>query len=215
MRDAEKSLRIQILATEHWSLLASRSTTQNEVLSRIGMFLTLVSAALVSLALVGQATRFTGPFPVFAIAVLVIVDIVGVLTQVRVVNVAMEDLMYVLALNRLRGSYVEVDPGVAPSLMASPFDDRPGAEHTYYFLTPKRGASQVAGSSMIFVIAVNATLIGLLVAVIASLLGAALWGSAVVGAAVALLFAAGSTLVGGRRFSRVWVDHEPLHPSPK
>lgn len=215
MRDAEKSLRIQILATEHWSLLASRSTTQNEVLSRIGMFLTLVSAALVSLALVGQATRFTGPFPVFAIAVLVIVDIVGVLTQVRVVNVAMEDLMYVLALNRLRGSYVEVDPGVAPSLMASPFDDRPGAEHTYYFLTPKRGASQVAGSSMIFVIAVNATLIGLLVAVIASLLGAALWGSAVAGAVVALLFAAGSTLVGGRRFSRVWVDHEPLHPSPK
>lgn len=215
MRDAEKSLRIQILATEHWSLLASRSTTQNEVLSRIGMFLTLVSAALVSLALVGQATRFTGPFPVFAIAVLVIVDIVGVLTQVRVINVAMEDLMYVLALNRLRGSYVEVDPGVAPSLMASPFDDRPGAVHTYYFLTPKRGASQVAGSSMMFVIAVNGTLIGLLVAVIASLLGAALWGSAVAGAVVAVLFAVGSMLVGGRRFSRVWVDHEALHPSPE
>jgi hypothetical protein len=99
--------------------------------------------------------------------------------------------------------------------MASPFDDRSGAVHTYYFLTPKRGASQVAGSSMMFVIAVNATLLGLLAAVVSSLTGAALWGSAVAGAAAAALFAGGSLLVGGRRFRGVWADHEPLHPSPK
>ena len=50
----DTALRIQILATEHWSLLASRSTTQSEVLTRIAMFLTFVSASLLSLALVGQ-----------------------------------------------------------------------------------------------------------------------------------------------------------------
>ena len=41
------SLRAQLLATEHWSLLASRSTTQNELLVRIAIFLTLVSASVV------------------------------------------------------------------------------------------------------------------------------------------------------------------------
>ena len=32
------ALRAQLLATEHWSLLATRSTTQSEILSRITMF---------------------------------------------------------------------------------------------------------------------------------------------------------------------------------
>ena len=81
------NVRAQLLATEHWSLLASRSTTQGEVLTRISMFLTLTSAGLVSLALVGQATDFSGAFPTFAIAVLGIVLLVGFLTQLRVSNV--------------------------------------------------------------------------------------------------------------------------------
>lgn len=58
------------------------------------MFLTLVSAALVSLALVGQATDFSDAFIGFAIGVLAFVTIVGMLTQMRVLNVGMEDLMY-------------------------------------------------------------------------------------------------------------------------
>jgi len=102
--DVSASVHAQLLATEHWSLLASRSTTQSEVLTRISMFLTLVSAALVSLALVGQATRFSDAFVTFAIAVLAVVNLVGLLTQMRVANVSMEDLMYVVAMNRLRAA---------------------------------------------------------------------------------------------------------------
>ena len=74
------SLRAQLLATEHWSLLASRSTTQNELLVRIAIFLTLVSASVVGLALVGQATDFDGRFEVFAIVLFSILVIVGTLT---------------------------------------------------------------------------------------------------------------------------------------
>jgi hypothetical protein len=65
--DVSPSVRAQLLATEHWSLLASRSTTQNELLVRIAIFLTLVSASIVGLALVGQGTDFDGRFDVFAI----------------------------------------------------------------------------------------------------------------------------------------------------
>ncbi|BDZ45612.1 hypothetical protein [Naasia aerilata] len=120
-------VRAQLLATEHWSLLASRSTTQSEVLTRINMFLTLVSAGLVSLALVGQATRFSEMFGLFSIVVLAFICLVGVLTEIRVLNVGMEDLMYVLAMNRLRAAYVALDPGIEPYLLASAHDDRRGA----------------------------------------------------------------------------------------
>jgi hypothetical protein len=47
-------------------LLASRSTTENELLVRIAIVLTLVLASVVSLGLVGQATDFDGRFDVFS-----------------------------------------------------------------------------------------------------------------------------------------------------
>ena len=74
------SVRAQLLATEHWSLLATRSTAQGEVLSRITTFLNLVSASIVSLALIGQATRFDRRFITFALVLLSMVILIGTLT---------------------------------------------------------------------------------------------------------------------------------------
>src|SRR5437763_6339768 len=74
------SVRAQLLATQHWSLLATRSMTQSEVLSRITMFLTLVSASIVSLALIGQVTRFDQRFITFALVLMAMVLLVGSLT---------------------------------------------------------------------------------------------------------------------------------------
>ena len=48
------SVRAQLLATEHWNLLATRSQTWNEVMSRIMGQFTFTSAVLVVLALVVQ-----------------------------------------------------------------------------------------------------------------------------------------------------------------
>src|SRR5438046_6955792 len=49
---------LQILATEHWSLLATRALTYQESLGRVNMFLTILSGAVIALALVAQADRF-------------------------------------------------------------------------------------------------------------------------------------------------------------
>ena len=81
--DVPVAVRVQILATEHWSLLATRSMTWGEVFSRAGIFLTVVSASVVALALVAQATDFGGGFYVFALLVLPIVLVLGVGTLVR------------------------------------------------------------------------------------------------------------------------------------
>jgi lipopolysaccharide export LptBFGC system permease protein LptF len=93
---ARPSVRAQLLATEHWSLLATRSTAQSELLGRITTFLMLVSASIVGLALIGQATRFGGRFLTFALVLLGVVVMIGILTQLRAVNASNEDLAQVI-----------------------------------------------------------------------------------------------------------------------
>ncbi|HMH57951.1 MAG TPA: hypothetical protein VK537_02095 [Galbitalea sp.] len=209
------SVRAQLLATEHWSLLASRSTTQGEVLTRISIFLTLTSAGLVSLALAGQAMHFDGMFPVLAMIVLAIVLMVGVLTQIRVFNVGFEDLAYVLAMNRLRAAYAELDPGILPYLMTSPFDDQAGSDHTYVMLGRRSGAGHFAASSMMLIATFVAALVGLFIAGIAASLtipsGIALV-VGLVGGAFYLLVVLGMMR---RRLARVWKGYEPRFPSPQ
>jgi hypothetical protein len=117
------SVRAQLLATEHWSLLATRSTAQTELLSRITAFLMLVSASIVGLALIGQATRFGGRFITFALVVLGMVIMIGTLTQIRVVNASNEDLAHVIGMNRLRAAYLELDPDIERYLVTSTHDD--------------------------------------------------------------------------------------------
>jgi membrane-associated HD superfamily phosphohydrolase len=196
--------RIQVLATEQSTLVASRTSTQTEVLTRISMFLTFVSAVLVSLALVGQATGFGETFPLVGVAVLSIAVAVGLLTQVRVMNVAMEDLMYVIALNRLRGEYAKLLPGVEAAFMSGITPDREGVNQTYYFLTPKRGPSQILGSSMMFIIVVNSALGGLLVGAVVVLAGGGPVFAAIAGAVVGLGWFVLSLGRGFRRFRAVW-----------
>jgi hypothetical protein len=208
-----RPLRAQILATEHWSLLASRTTTQNEVLTRIGIFLTLVSATLVSLALVGQATRFGSVFPMFAIAILAFAAIVGALTQIRVINVSMEDLGYVIAMNRLRAAYADLAPGIEQAFMTSTHDDQLGAFTTYYFLGDRRNGSQLLGSSMVFIIAVNGALIGLLGAAIVTTAGATAVAAVIAGCAVAVVYVALSIAIGSRPFFTFWKSWVPSSPS--
>ena len=206
------SLRAQNLATEHWSLLASRTTTQNEVVARIGIFLTLVSATLVSLALVGQATRFGTVFPMFAIVILAFTAIVGFLTQIRVINVSMEDLGYVIAMNRLRAAYAALAPGVEDSFMTSTHDDQAGAFTTYYFLGRRRNGSQILGSTMVFIIAVNGALVGLLAAAVVMTTTASIIAAVVTGGLVLLAYVVTSMVIGSRPFFRFWKSHAPRNP---
>lgn len=164
---AAPSVRAQLLATEHWSLLATRSTTQSEVLSRITTFLMLVSASIVSLALIGQATRFDRRFITFALVLLGMVIMVGALTQMRLGNAAIEDLAHVIGMNRLRAAYVELDPGIERYLVTSAHDDDPGIWQTYNHLMGPNPIWQPFASTGAFITLVNAGLTGVFAALVA------------------------------------------------
>src|SRR5438093_13348891 len=96
------AVRAQILATENWSLLATRSMTWNETFSRASMFLTVLSGAVVALALVAQATSFGQGFRLFALVVLPIVLLLGLGTFSHLAAINDEDFWLVVGMNRLR-----------------------------------------------------------------------------------------------------------------
>jgi hypothetical protein len=166
--EVSPSLRAQLLATEHWSLLASRSTTQNELLVRIAIFLTLVSASVVSLALVGQATDFDGRFDVFTLVLFSILLLVGTLTLLRVFNGSEEDLAYVIGMNRLRAAYAELDPGIDRYFITSTHDDSRGISQTYTYFPHGSSLVQLFASSSMFILVVDAVVAGTLAGLVAN-----------------------------------------------
>jgi hypothetical protein len=128
---ARRALRVQMLATEHWSLLATRSLSWNEAFSRATMFLSLLSGAVVALALVAQASKFGEAFVVFAVLVLPVVLFVGVATYMRLLEINNEDYVWVRGMNRLRGAYLEIDPGLAPYFITGVTEDAVGIFRTF------------------------------------------------------------------------------------
>jgi hypothetical protein len=64
---------LQILMTEHWSLLAARRLVCTEALSRASIFVAALTGSVVALALVAQATDFETGFVAFSLVLLPVV----------------------------------------------------------------------------------------------------------------------------------------------
>ena len=167
---------LQILSTEHWSLLAGRSLAYNEAFPRAGMFLTALSASMVAIAFVAQADRAGSAFPTFTLILLGFDLFVGLTTYLRLVETTREDLRSVQGMNRIRHAYLEMVPGLAPYFVSSDRDDLAGILMTYE--GPSRedmmaGRPGVAG--MLHGFSTNTGMI----AVVVSLVGASFAGVAV------------------------------------
>ncbi|HEV2014538.1 MAG TPA: hypothetical protein VGR77_11750 [Candidatus Dormibacteraeota bacterium] len=213
------SAKLQILATEHWSLLATRSLTYSEALSRVTIFLAILSGALIALALVAQADRFGPTFISIAIPMLAVVMFTGIATIARLMALNRDDYRWVIGMNRLRHAYLELHPELARHFVASPYDDLPGALQTL-------GIDDVtAGRRLGTVFHVPQTLPGMLTVIVAAVGGAigalAALAFAVpppaIGLAAAAAFVVAVVLMGiwGRRsIKRFGPSLEPRFPSP-
>jgi hypothetical protein len=124
-------LRLQILTTEHWSLLSTRGMSWNEAFSRAAMFLSALSGAVVALALVAQATAFGDGFITFALLILPVVLFLGVATFVRLVEINREDVRWVIGMNLLRNAYLEAAPELRPYFITGWHDDEAGVMATF------------------------------------------------------------------------------------
>ncbi len=163
--ESSAARRAQFLATEHWSLLATRSMSWNESFARSSMFLTSLSTATVSLALVGSATNFGPEFVVFALVVLSITLFLGIATFVRLGQVNNEDLYWVAGMNRLRGQYAKLEPGIEDEFVSGISLDAEGFAQTY-------GAMNVTGFSALHVFVTTPGVIAVMCSAIAGVIAA-------------------------------------------
>lgn len=161
-RDSEA---IQILATEHWSLLATRALTYQESLGRVNMFLAVLSGAVIALALVAQADRFGPVFISIAIFMLTVVAVVGFFTVARLISLNRDDYHWVMAMNRVRNAYIQMHPELEPHFFTGTHDDLLGVMRTMG-IEPGRG--QVGGS----VVHGLSTLPGMVSVIVAAVTGA-------------------------------------------
>jgi hypothetical protein len=217
-RDAGAASRLQILATEHWSLLATRALTYNEALSRVTIFLAILSGVLIALALVAQADHFGAIFIAIAIPLLALVMFAGLITISRLSVLNGDDYRWVLGMNRLRHAYVEFHPELEKYFITSPYDDLPGALQTL-------GIDIAAGRQLGSIFHVPQTLPGMLTVIVAAVAGAigALaafaiaippWAIAVAAAAVFVLALVLMGIWNRRSIKRVRPSLEPRFPSP-
>lgn len=210
---AAAALRAQILATEHWSLLATRSMTWNEIFSRTSIFLTVLSAAVVALSLVAvQSSGFGHGFRVFALFVLPIVLLVGLATYIRLIEADIEDVWLVAGMNRLRQAYLELAPDLEPYFVASHHDDELGVLQTYSFRR-EVGVIHLLSGSPVIVGIIDTVLSGVLAAIACQALGASGEAQIAAGLLAALVAAALLAALGYRRLSRLRRDYHPRFPS--
>lgn len=127
-----------ILAVEHWSLLAARSLIWNEAMARATVFLTVLSASIIALALLADATGFGPRTTTLALVLLPIVFLLGIAAYARLVQINAEEFELVLAMNRLRHAYLQIEPGLERYFTTGHHDDERGLIASYMLDGPSR-----------------------------------------------------------------------------
>jgi hypothetical protein len=216
--DLDDPKTLQILSTEHWSLLASRSMTWNESFSRTSLFLSFLSASTVALGLVGGATQFGSEFTLFALVLLPVTLFVGIATFVRLDEANLEDVAWVVGMNRIRNAYVRIRPGVEPFLITGWSDDLDGVGRTFLMTTAPTRANTIVHQfvttpGMLAVVdgALAGAIAGLAIAQWSGGMGSAIPAALVIGiATTGVLF--WSSVRRGRRVMGKWRPRFPLPP---
>jgi len=211
--DLSPAIRLQIMSTEHWSLLASRSLAWNESFSRAGMFLSTLSGAIVALALVAQASDFGEGFRLFGLVILPVVFLIGVGTNLRMGMSNLHDAQCVIGMNRIRAGYLEIAPDLDRFFVMGTTDDTHGVALTMAVQRDTPILVQMLASTPLLVSIVNSILFGAIVSLLAMQLGLDATAAVALGAAGFL----GSLLAffwyAGREIAKARAEHTPLFPS--
>ena len=118
-----KSAWITLLTTEHYNLQMQRVATISESNGRASVFLGAVSAGLIALGF--ESTRGAGPVGRMIFQVLVLTPLVflGLVAFVRCLEIAIDDWEFVTRITRLRCTYDQLVPELAPLMSQAVADE--------------------------------------------------------------------------------------------
>jgi hypothetical protein len=162
---------LQILTTEHFGLMSTRTLGYQEMFGRTTIFVSALSGTVITLALLAQATKF-GPEILWYVLVLIsILLFIGLGTFVRSVVINFEDARWVAGLSLLHQAYLEIVPGLEPFLVPAR-DPRTGRQPLGY--GARQHLAEVAKSlttTSSVVATLNSVLAGSLTSAAVALLG--------------------------------------------
>ena len=206
------AVRVQILATEHWSLLATRQLAWTEAFTRAGLFLTVLSAAVVALALVAQTGE---DFSMFALVLLPVVLLLGLATFLRLAEINDEDAWLLVGMNRLRRGYLDIAPELEPYFVTSGRDDRTGLLTTRGLDVMARMPLpvQVVMSTPVVIGVLDAVVFGAIGGIVAGAAGLSTGPAVGVGVLAGLLLSGLLALVPARHLG-AWNAYRPRFPRP-
>ena len=219
VEEAERQRQLlQALTTEHFTFQTARAATIADSNGRSALYLATVSSAVVALAFIGQVDRLGRVFHLFALALLPALVVLGVLTYLRLVQTAVEDLFYARAINRIRRHYVDLDPEAERWFVLCGFDDPAGVMAAMGLATPGAAHSRwhLLSHATSMVAVVTSIIGGVGVALAANAVGGGrlpVAASATVGAVVTVAGTAGFGWHQVRRWRAAEASVPSLFPS--
>ena len=162
---------VDILTTEHWSLLSARTLGYQEMLGRATMFIAVLSGTVIALALLAQASHFGRETLSFALVLLCVSLFIGVATFVRCVAINYEDARWVAGMILLRQAYLQLVPELERFFVAG---HEPGADQrtlSYGAPQSRRDLAESLTTTSAVMAALNSLVAGSLASHISGLLG--------------------------------------------
>ena len=208
------ALRLQVLATEHWGLLATRSLAWNESFTRAGMFLSTLSGAIVALALVAQATEFGSEFTLFALVILPVVLFIGVTTFIRMGTSNYYDALCVVGMNRIRHAYMQITPEVEQYLVMGTHDDDDSVNLSMGAMPGSNFVVDVIVSTPFVLCAINSVIAGIIATLLARQLGVDTPVAIVLAVAGVVLVFGLQVVVATRGIAAAVASYKPKFPRP-
>jgi hypothetical protein len=182
---------IQMLVTEHFTLQSARSATISDANGRTSFFLSTLSGLVVALAFVAQMSAFGQAFVFFALILLPTILFIGLASFERLLQLGVENIRCVVAINRIRHYYLEVAPELRPHFTLSPHDDARGVLVSLGAI--REGVRPwdpfVTNAGMVAM--VDAVLAGVIAAIAALQLGVDVGGAVAAGGIVGVVLLAG------------------------
>ena len=125
-RPEDLELRFRILSVEYTTLVQRLGSTWAVSAARTNLYFVFLSASGVALALISNASHFSREFQVFALGVLLLNLLGGLMAIARMLHAHGQTVLYIQSLNRIRHFFTELDPDVKPYFTLPIHDDEAG-----------------------------------------------------------------------------------------
>jgi hypothetical protein len=109
--ETKHSAFMSALTTEHFVLQTASSSTISEAAARSSLYILSLSSSLVAIGFMSQSPNV---LLLFVAVVLPVMLLLGLLTVIRLVDTAVENLQYLVGIARIRGYYRSLSPEAEP-----------------------------------------------------------------------------------------------------